>query len=789
MIKYKNTKLEHDLDKEIGKALVVSVVGDVEFDLPVACVTQAAGLKAVAKHYIEEEKQVFILVECLYFDSSLQVAKDLGCGIVYECGAKFDNALKANAIEIERLAAQNGISQNYKRIAAIYANAVPFSMSRKQAEDEIKKSIVDQDEATQAVALFGSIVQKNNKKAEVKNAISARQNVLVREFGYHKFSDDGLQALREEMRAAYAAGGVHLWKLPMGIGKTVVINELIALAVTNAEKPAYIAPRVNISRAIREAVASNYLNDTIAGAEHQLDALSICVNSITRERFKVFLEQSGVVILEEVEQMVAHVVEGACKNRVQVYSELVKLIKKARLVVALDANANDEVVELLQQACREINVLQAKSDNSSMEMVFAEESSIQRKILMAAEAKKKSIVMVEFRAQADAVKKVYDEQGLNSLVITAETRNFPAVVDFIENPNVEISKYNGAIIYNSAMQSSTSIEVDWADHVFGMFKGVLRVSDMMQMMRRYRPAQKIMISLDSHGRSLVFNEEINKQYNIQNEDSKAFNAAAFRVHTQSIEERKSIRLNLALQIELDGYKISHLEKEETDGLAWSAFRKAAKNVRKETVARTLKLAHSGEIKTLSATGNNQCQRHIDEKIIVEAAKTIGLDIESLKNLTEDDIKFFTGKSAGKILSNARCWFHDPDFHEIAKADDCKSGIDKNNIRKRKEIIGGLMDALGINAKGEGFADADKAAVFIKGNMKWFEMLGLISAKRINFETRNQKLAAVNNVLESMGLSLKRHKIKGEYSYKLDGEQYRKMKRFLGDKVSCDLSML
>ena len=782
MIKYTNTNLEHNLDREINKALIVSVAEGVEFDLPVACATKASSLKAVAKHYIEEEKHVFILLEHSNFDSSLQIAKDLGCGIVFECGARFDNALKISAIEIERLAAQNGISQNYKRIAAIYGNSVPFSMTREKAEKEISQFVVDQDDAVQAIELFGKFVQQNKKKAAGKNLLTVRQNVLVREFGFHKFSSEGLEALRQEMRSAYATGGVHLWKLPMGIGKTVVINELIELAAQNAEKPAYVAPRVNISRAICETVAQNYLNEAISGSEHELDALSICVNSITRERFKVFLQQSGVVILEEVEQMIAHVTEGVCKNRVQVYNEIVKLIKNARLVVALDANANDEVIELLQCAYKEINVLQAKSDNSGIEMVFAEESSIHREILKAAEAKQKSIVMVEFPSQADAVKKIYDEQGLNSLVITADNRNFPEVAEFIANPNAEISKYNGAIIYNSAMQSSTSIEVEWADHVFGMFKGVLRVSDMMQMMRRYRPAKKIMISLDSHSRSVIFNEEINKQYNIQDSDSKDFNAAAFRVHTQSIEERKNIRLNLALQIELDGYKITYLEKEETDGLAWSAFRKAAKDVRKEKVARVLELAHSGEVKTLNTSGDNQCQRHIDEENIAKAAKSIGLDVEKLKDLTEDDIKFFTSRGAGKILNNARCWYNDPDFHEVANADDRKTGIDKTNTRKRKEILSGMMNALGINAKGEGFADADKAAVFIKSNMKWFEMLGLVTAKKVNFETRNQKLAAVNNILDSMGLGLKRHKVKGEYFYRLDIEKYQKMARFLGIKI-------
>lgn len=779
---YLKTNLEHSLDKEIEKEVTVSAVASTELEIPVAHVYGCGNLKSVAKHYIEEEKQVFILLECTKFDSSLQVAKDLGCGVIFECGTKFENALKTSPIEIERLAGLNGIAQNVKRVAAIYANSVPFSMSSKQAKSEINKTIIDQDQAVEAIEILGSTLQKNRVKAASKNVISPRQNVKVREFGFHKFSEEGLEALREEMRAAYTTGGVLLWKLPMGIGKTVVVNELIELAAKNAEKPAYIAPRVNISRAICETVAQNYLNKGIAGAEHELEALSICVNSITRERFKVFLEQSGVVILEEVEQMIAHVTEGVCMNRVQVYNEIVKLIRNARLVVALDANANDEVIELLQHSCKEINVLQAKSDNSGIEMVFAEEISIQREILHAAEAKQKCIVMVESPSQADAVKKIFDDQELQSLVITAETRDFSDVAEFIANPNAEISKYNGAIIYNSAMQSSTSIEVEWAQHVFGMFKGVLRVSDMMQMMRRYRPAKKITVSLEGQVRPMVFNEEINRQYNIGKNDSIDFNSAALRVHKQNIEERKNIRLNFAMQVEQDGYKIRYLEREDEDGSAWAVFRKFAKEVRKETVTRTHELAHSGEIKSLNEVGKKQCQMHIDEEKIIDAATSIGLDVESLTDLTEDDIKFFTNRRAAKILNTARCWYKNPDFSEVAEADDSKLGIDKNNVRRQKEILSGFMDALGISASGEGVADADNAAVYIKENFKWFEILGLITAKRINFDTRNQKLAAANNILESMGLSLKRHKLKGEYIYKLDAKKYQKMARFLGIKI-------
>ncbi|WP_179071084.1 hypothetical protein [Pseudomonas aeruginosa] len=782
MIVYQGTGLEHHLDKGISKEVIVSVVDVDGLEIPVACVTWSQHLKSVAKYYIEEGKRVFIFLGYSRFDTSLKIAKDLGCGVVFECGSKFDNALKANPVEIERLAGQNGISQNIKRIAAIYANSVPFSMTYEHAEDEVRKSVTDQDCVAQAINIFGSIVQKNKKKAAEKNAISECKNVRIREFGHQRFSNEGLDALREEMCNAYAAGGVHVWKLPMGIGKTVIINELIKLAAENGEKPAYIVPRVNISRAINEKLASNYLSEAISGVEHQLDALSICVNSITRERFKIFLEQARVVILEEVEQMIAHITEGACQSRVQVYNELVRLIKNARLVVSLDANANDEVIELLQHAGQEIQVLQARSENSSIEIVFGEERSIQREVMMAAEAKQKSIVMVEIPAQADAVKKIYDDQKLNSLVITAETRDFPEVAAFIANPNEEIHKYDGAIIYNSAMQSSTSIEVDWADHVLGMFKGVLRVSDMMQMLRRYRPAKKILVSIDGQRRSPAFNEEIYSQYNISSKDSKDFNAAALRVHKANIEERKSIRLNLAMQIEHDGYRISYLEKEDDDGMAFSAFRKAVKEVRKERVERALELAHSDEIKALSDfVGQKFSQQCLDRSLVVNAAKCIGIDVGQLNSLTEEDIKFFARRDSKIVLRNARCWFKPSGFDAATLADDDKKGIDKKNSAKREETLSGFMHALGINAEGDGVADPDKAAEFIKQNMNWLDMLGLITAKRINFDTRNQKLAAVNNVLASMGLSLKRRKVKGKHVYRLDNDKYQNMERFLGLK--------
>jgi hypothetical protein len=779
MKKYENTNLEHVLGEELSNELIISVIEDVDLDIPFAYVPNTGNLKNVAKHYVEEDKVVYILLECSNFDSSMQTARDLGCGVIFECGSKFDNALKANTVQIERLAACNGIAQNYERVASIFANSVPFSMSRMQAEDEINKTIVDQNEAVLAMEIFGSILQKNKQKAVAKNAITLCSNVITREFGYQKFSNEALQALREEMLTAYAAGGVYLWKLPMGIGKTVVINELIELAAKNDEKPAYIAPRVNISRAIKETVASNYLSEAIFGSEHELSSLSICVNSIDKERFKVFLEQSGVIILEEVEQMIAHIAEGVCKNRVQVYNEIVRLIKKARLVVALDANANDEVIQLLKLAYNDIHVLHSRTDNSAITAVFAEESSVLREILVAAESKQKCMIMVELQSQADAVKKIFDEQGLKSLVITADTREFPGVADFIANPNSEILKYNGAIIYNSAMQSSTSIEANWADRVFGMFKGVLRVSDIMQMLRRYRPAKEIVISAEGHGRAAVFNEEINKQYNITSSKSEDFNDTAFRIHKQKIEERKNIRLNLALQIEQDGYKVDYIVKEDTDNNAWSVFRNAAKKVRKETVERTLALAHSGEITSLNGEGINKCQNDIDQQKIIDAAKSIGLELKDLRKLTEDDIKFFTRRDANRVIRNARCWFRDPDFNEIAEADDGKYGIDKNNTRKRKEILSGLISAMGINAEGEGIAEVDKASAYIKSNIKWFEMLSLITAKKVNFETRNQKLAAINNILESMGLGLKRQKVKGEYAYKLDVGKIVKMERYLG----------
>ena len=173
MIVYKNTGLEHHLDKCIGKEIIVSVVDVDGFEIPVACVTQSQHLKSVAKHYIEEGKRVFIFLGYSKFDTSLQIAKDLGCGVVFECGSKFENASKANPVEIERLAGQNGISQNIKRIAAIYANSVPFSMTyghaEKKSDGPSQTKIVLPKQSIFSAALFRRTRKKQQRKMQFLN--------------------------------------------------------------------------------------------------------------------------------------------------------------------------------------------------------------------------------------------------------------------------------------------------------------------------------------------------------------------------------------------------------------------------------------------------------------------------------------------------------------------------------------------------------------------------------------------------------------------------------------------
>ena len=781
MNRFIGTKLEHSISQEnIGKSIIVAVEDGIESELPVAAVADAAHLLNVAKYYAEDKKAVYIWLESTNFDSSVNVARKLGCGVVFSDGTAFERVSSISPVELERYAASNGIGQNWKRIAAIYAGSVPFKMLRKQAEDEIGKVVVDQDDAAKAVELFERILLKNRNKASCKNSIAQKSNVSVKEFPFRKFSQEGLMALREEMRAAYAAGGVYVWKLPMGIGKTLVINELIAMAGNFCEKTAYIAPRVNISRAIKESIAHNYLSDKIVGEEDKLGSLSICVNSIMKERFQVFLDQAGIIILEEVEQMIAHIAEGECRNRVEIYNELIRLIKKAKLVIAVDANANAEVIEFLQHAHKEINVLSSISDNSGIEIAFGEESSVQRMIVEAAEAKQKCIITIDTLVDADKVRKIFDDQGLRSLVITAKTRDFPEVVEFIADPNGQIGKYDGAIIYNSAMQSSTSIDETWADYVFAVFKGVVRVSDACQMLRRYRPAKKIVVSIDYTKKSSIFNENINKQYNISDIVSEAFNATAVRIHTQNVEEKANYQQNLALQIELEGYTITHLGTDElADKAAKKVFRCAGRDVRKATIARLLEAAKSGEIKSLMNDRPNLSQARIDQECVIFAAETLGLSIYELDKIQPEDAEFFTRQDARKILRNASCWlFSHSRFDQMAIGDDSASGIDKKNLRVIRDVLSGFMMIMGVSNDGEGVADVDAAIDYVKNKMYWFEQIKLITAKKINFETRNQKTALINNILSNIGLSLKRYKVSGEYCYKLNKNQFLQIANYI-----------
>lgn len=99
----------------------------------------------------------------------------------------------------------------------------------------------------------------------------------------------------------------------------------------------------------------------------------------------------------------------------------------------------------------------------------------------------RSILAVDNMREARRVAQMLD--GHKVLLVTSQTRNQPEVKAFLRNANRWIEANPGySIIYSPTINSGVSIEVGNFKAVYGVFSGVIKQKDALQMMGRYRPA-------------------------------------------------------------------------------------------------------------------------------------------------------------------------------------------------------------------------------------------------------------------------------------------------------------
>lgn len=772
-ILYKNTKLEHS-SNEIKTDYVFISTSEIAIPYEVKLVSPE-NLEGVVRLYKEHDRAdkkkgraVIVCVTCETYLDLVQIAQSCKAGILFvnesnlEGSTCIASTTGYSSYELDKFAAEIGVQIDIKRFVMSIAREVPFSISREDAQ-EIFADVAGYG-SVQSLEFLDKVLDNDVITYKRLKQVTLDQGVVQYQLAAKRPGPQATAELQAYAEKIYNEGGVHVLEAGLGFGKTQhAIRPILLKAKAEGKKSTLLTHRIAISKTF-EDICSQYENPKIFGREHELESMSLVVNSASQQRFKLHTEASDVLIIDEGSQVIAHILQkGFLGDRHAVFHELLKLIKKARLVLIADAFVSDILMKFVALAGRSISFTSGKTDNSQNEIALAEISTAQRMIIEDIAAGKKVMVGLDSRQEAEAMKALIEKQGMNVLLVTRNTRNHQNVLAFFRNPNAEVKKYD-AIVFSPSMQSSISItDVHFESH-YCLFFGMIGVDDAKQFTRRDRTNKKVVVGVSRQIRSKLDKSDLINE--LFASDDYLFDRVALPYYKAEAKEKNNFRTNIALAFEFEGYNVTRIEPSSADEIAFTTFTSEKRAVKEYVVSSTMTAAkniiETGDFDKVSILKSEQDRFHNDA---LQASKILG---KLVSEMNEDDIKFFNGGGGAVKLMNARCCLlNELDFKTYATNTEVSRGIDHKALKGRRAFFLKFMSTIGIDNGNEILTfDAMKAAAELVVKYK-DSLLGYgIISKTAKCKTAHEVNATINAVLKSLGLSKVRVRAFGQFAYKL-----------------------
>jgi len=312
-----------------------------------------------------------------------------------------------------------------------------------------------------------------------------------------------------------ALPGSTILKASHGTGKTQGIMGPLMRETENGA--AMIVHRITLANQMaNELDLKHYKELDHINVNHNTKMVS-CVNSIIHEKFGWFLDQIELLCVDEATQNLRHCMGGkdAIHAPVRAYNKLLKAARNAGKVLLADADANDSLVQFLEQARpgEMINIIHVESPAVNLNINYCSNTEfVYEQIMKAARRKVRFLVATDYAKKAAElemnIRQVWPEAKI--LLMTGETKGDEAQLAFSNNPNIVAADYD-VLIYSPVISSGVSISEEkssFTEH-FGLFHGVVVPSDILQMIRRDRNATQFMIGFKpSHSGQAVDQENL-----------------------------------------------------------------------------------------------------------------------------------------------------------------------------------------------------------------------------------------------------------------------------------------
>lgn len=396
-------------------------------------------------------------------------------------------------------------------------------------------------------------------------------------------------------------------KLPTGAGKSSkLLHPAIKAYMDAGRKVLVISHRRSIVKNIDIPGLIDY-EDVRIGEMAEAKGLKIVVNSLTSEKFKSFIHNVDLVVIDEVAQVIDHALEGSVAGREQVWGELKKVVFGASSVIFADADCNDEALALIKKFDERVSIFKVDQTHTDINCKIGSLDEVRSMAIAAAKAGEKVLMAVDIAKDADAMGKVLEKAGLQPLVITSKTASWSAQAAFIANPNTD---EHHVVIYSPAITSALSITSGHFTRHFGLFAGSVTPRSAVQMMRRDRKASEFTIG--------VQNPQARRQEIALAEFDASGKSSFDQVRYQHMKRtswlRDNIQHTLPQELKRQGFSLEELATDDqlsTDG--WKANSAGRRAVKTDAAKLLLEAQAATQAKAVSTmqNGSKSEQEHFE----------------------------------------------------------------------------------------------------------------------------------------------------------------------------------
>lgn len=306
-------------------------------------------------------------------------------------------------------------------------------------------------------------------------------------------TDNGISSQTpEEIRdIILSEGGKYLVSLPTGEGKSTIINEpVIQHYLDTGRKVLVISHRRSINRTLANLpgiVSYDECNDP--SDLQNAKGLKIVVNSLNALKFKRFIADVDLVVIDEASQVISHVLGGEVKNRQSVWETLNFVVKNTPNVIMSDADIDARCAEMIGTGYK---LFKKPASHAGITVLTGDINHV-RALAIKSACKTNTLIACDSVKEALALAKSIEKQGGPvALVITADNAQWPEQSAFIANPN---DTTHQVVIYSPVITSALSITSGHFQAHFGVFQGQVVPSDAIQMLRRDRTAKSFTVGI------------------------------------------------------------------------------------------------------------------------------------------------------------------------------------------------------------------------------------------------------------------------------------------------------